>query len=45
MPRNCVTGFFLTLASLAQQDKIQLTIVDGFCGSGFYNDEAGADIL
>lgn len=42
--RNYLIQYFLTLVSLPQQDKIQLTIVDGFCGGGLYIDEAGQEV-
>ena len=29
---NYLVDYVLTLVSLPQQDRIQLTIVDGFCG-------------
>lgn len=37
--RNYLVEYFLTLVSMPQQDKIQLTIVDGFCGGGLYLNE------
>lgn len=37
--RNYLVDYFLTLVSLPQQDRIQLTIVDGFCGGGLYLNE------
>jgi len=42
--RNYLVEYFLTLVSLPQQDKIQLTIVDGFCGGGLYLNEAGQEV-
>lgn len=39
--RDYLVDYFLTLVSRPQQDKIQLTIVDGFCGGGRYINEAG----
>lgn len=43
--RNYLVDYFLTLVTLPQQDKIQLTIVDGFCGGGLYQNESGEDVL
>lgn len=42
--RNYLVEYFLTLVSLPQQDKIKLTIVDGFCGGGLYVNEAGQEV-
>lgn len=42
--RNYLVEYFLTLVSLPQQDKIQLTIVDGFCGGGLYLNEANREV-
>ncbi|NOK24195.1 three-Cys-motif partner protein TcmP, partial [Corallococcus carmarthensis] len=42
--RNYLVDYFLTLVSLPQQDKIQLTIVDGFCGGGLYLNEDGQEV-
>lgn len=42
--RNYLVDYFLTLVSLPQQDKIQLTIVDGFCGGGLYLNESGQEV-
>jgi len=42
--RNYLVDYFLTLVSLPQQDKIQLTIVDGFCGGGLYINESGKEV-
>lgn len=42
--RNYLVDYFLTLVSLPQQDKIQLTIVDGFCGGGLYVNEDGQEV-
>ncbi|WP_407510525.1 three-Cys-motif partner protein TcmP [Ralstonia sp. GP101] len=36
--------YFLTLVPLPHQDKIQLTIVDGFCGGGLYLNEDGQEV-
>ncbi len=43
--RNYLVDYFLTLVTLPQQDKIQLTITDGFCGGGLYQNESGEDVL
>ncbi|MES2932696.1 MAG: three-Cys-motif partner protein TcmP [Pseudomonadota bacterium] len=43
--RNYLVDYFLTLVSLPQQDKIQLTIVDGFCGGGLYINEDDKEVL
>lgn len=42
--RNYLVDYFLTLVSMPQQDKIQLTITDGFCGGGLYLSESGEEI-
>lgn len=42
--RNYLIDYFLTLVSLPQQDRIQLTIVDGFCGGGLYLNEDGHEV-
>ncbi|HWV04069.1 three-Cys-motif partner protein TcmP [Ralstonia sp. TCR112] len=42
--RNYLVDYFLTLVSLPHQDKIQLTIVDGFCGGGLYLNEDGQEV-
>ena len=42
--RNYLVDYFLTLVSLPQQDKIQLTIVDGFSGGGLYRSETGQEV-
>lgn len=42
--REYLVEYFLTLVSLPQQDKIQLTIIDGFCGGGLYINEAGIEV-
>ncbi|MEW6402946.1 MAG: three-Cys-motif partner protein TcmP [Chloroflexota bacterium] len=39
--RDYLVDYFLTLVSSPRQDKITLTIVDGFCGGGRYVTEAG----
>lgn len=42
--RQYLVEYFLTLVSLPQQDRIQLTIVDGFSGGGLYVNEAGQEV-
>lgn len=42
--RNYLVEYFLTLVSMPQQDKIQLTIVDGFCGGGLYVNETSQEV-
>lgn len=42
--RQYLIEYFLTLVSLPQQDRIQLTIVDGFSGGGLYVNEAGREV-
>lgn len=42
--RNYLVEYFLTLVSMPQRDKIQLTIVDGFCGGGLYLNEANQEV-
>lgn len=42
--RNYLVEYFLTLVSLPQQEKIRLTIVDGFCGGGLYINEDGLEV-
>lgn len=39
--RDYLVDYFLTLVAAPQQERIQLTIVDGFCGGGRYINEAG----
>ncbi|WP_423599156.1 three-Cys-motif partner protein TcmP [Roseateles sp. MS654] len=39
--RDYLVDYFLTLVASPRQDKIQLTVVDGFCGGGRYLSEAG----
>jgi len=41
--RDYLVDYFLTVVSTPRQDKVQLTIVDGFCGGGRYRSEAGKD--
>lgn len=42
--RAYLVEYFLTLVSTPAQDRIQLTIVDGFCGGGRYLNEAGVEV-
>ncbi|CAM5423750.1 three-Cys-motif partner protein TcmP [Eoetvoesiella caeni] len=42
--RNYLVDYFLTLVPMPQQDKIQLTIVDGFCGGGLYQNESSQEV-
>lgn len=42
--RNYLIDYFLTLVPLPHQDRIQLTIVDGFCGGGLYLNEDGQEV-
>ncbi|MDP3759732.1 MAG: three-Cys-motif partner protein TcmP [Ramlibacter sp.] len=40
--RGYLVEYFSTLVSSPHQDRIQLTIVDGFCGGGRYTTQSGA---
>ena len=42
--RDYLIAYFQTLVSSPHQDRIQLTIVDGFCGGGRYLNEAGETV-
>ncbi|MBA4344480.1 MAG: hypothetical protein C0423_20260 [Methylibium sp.] len=42
--RDYLVDYFLTLVASPRQDKIQLTVVDGFCGGGRYISEAGLEM-
>lgn len=42
--RNYLIDYFLTLVPLPHQDKIQLSIVDGFCGGGLYRNESNQEV-
>ena len=42
--RNYLIQYFLTLVSMPSQDRIKLTIVDGFCGGGLYINESGQEV-
>ncbi|KVP97369.1 hypothetical protein WJ97_10120 [Burkholderia ubonensis] len=42
--RSYLVDYFLTLVSSPAQDKIKLTIVDGFSGGGCYINSAGARV-
>ena len=39
--RDYLVAYFLTLVSSPNQDRIRLTVVDGFCGGGRYINQAG----
>ncbi|MBN8750972.1 Uncharacterised protein [Xylophilus ampelinus] len=43
--RQYLVEYFLTLVPLPHQERIQLTIVDGFCGGGLYLNETGREVL
>lgn len=42
--RAYLVDYFLTLVSTPHQDRVQLTVVDGFCGGGRYIDVAGNEV-
>jgi len=42
--RDYLVDYFITLVSSPHQDRIQLTVVDGFCGGGRYRNEAGVTV-
>lgn len=42
--RDYLVDYFLTLVTSPAQEKIQLTVVDGFCGGGRYVSEAGKEV-
>lgn len=42
--RSYLIQYFLTLVSMPNQDRIKLTIVDGFCGGGLYTNESGQEV-
>lgn len=42
--RDYLVDYFLTLVSTPHQDRIQLTIVDGFCGGGLYLNELDQEV-
>lgn len=42
--RDYLVDYFLTLVSSPRQDKIQLTVIDGFCGGGRYISESGVEM-
>lgn len=42
--RDYLVDYFLTLVASPRQDKIQLTVVDGFCGGGRYINETGQEV-
>lgn len=42
--RDYLVDYFLTLVTAPGQERVQLTIVDGFCGGGLYRDVAGREV-
>ena len=42
--RDYRVDYFLTLVTAPGQERVQLTIVDGFCGGGLYRDVAGREV-
>ncbi|GAJ09137.1 unnamed protein product, partial [marine sediment metagenome] len=42
--RSYLVDYFLTLVSSPAQDRIRLTIVDGFCGGGGYLNSVGKNV-
>ncbi len=42
--RDYLVEYFQVLVSSPRQDRIQLTVVDGFCGGGRYVNEAGEQV-
>lgn len=42
--RDYLVDYFLTLVKTPAQDRIQLTIVDGFCGGGLYLDVSDKEV-
>jgi three-Cys-motif partner protein len=42
--RSYLIDYFLTRVPMPQQDKIQLSIVDGFCGGGLYRNESNQEV-
>lgn len=42
--RSYLVDYFLTLVSSPAQDRIKLTIVDGFCGGGGYLNSSGKSV-
>lgn len=42
--REYLVEYFLTLVSTPHQDRIQLTVIDGFCGGGRYINEASNEV-
>lgn len=42
--RDYLVDYFLTLVSRPAQERIQLTVIDGFCGGGRYVNEAGKEV-
>lgn len=42
--RDYLVDYFLTLVTAPGQERVQLTIVDGFCGGGLYRDISGQEV-
>ncbi len=42
--REYLIEYFLTLVASPHQDRIQLTVVDGFCGGGCYVGSSGTEV-
>lgn len=42
--RDYLVDYFLTLVTAPGQERVQLTIVDGFCGGGLYRDVSGREV-
>ncbi|AMR80627.1 three-Cys-motif partner protein TcmP [Cupriavidus nantongensis] len=42
--RSYLVDYFLTLVASPAQDRIRLTIVDGFCGGGCYQNSSGKKV-
>lgn len=42
--RDYLVDYFLTLVASPHQDRIQLTVIDGFCGGGRYVNEFGQQV-
>lgn len=42
--RDYLVDYFLTLVTAPGQERVQLTIVDGFCGGGLYREKSGREV-
>lgn len=42
--RDYLVDYFLTLVTAPGQERVQLTIVDGFCGGGLYREKSGCEV-